>query len=100
MTRDEHMLTNPAARLSVSWGSGGEVEVELLVSKRNWSKIIRGEKVTIRGRGYSYDGEFFWDYWDFSGGVDGELIVRYGCPKDGDYSGQGFIGTTREALVE
>jgi hypothetical protein len=99
MTRDENMLTNSVVRLSVSWGSGDEVGVDLLVSKRNWSKIIRGGTITIRGSGYRYDGEFYWDYWDFSGGIDGELRARYGSPKDGDY-GDGFVGTLRDALVE
>jgi hypothetical protein len=84
-------------RLLVRWGNG-EVQVELLVSKRKWSKIIKGQDVTIRGKGYYYDPGFFWDYWDFSGGIDGTLIVRYGSPKDGWYDGQGFIGTPREAL--
>lgn len=92
------MPKGPAARLSVSWGY--DVTVELVVSKRNWSKIMRGHDLTIRGSGYYYEGDFFWDFWDFAGGIDGELIVRYGSPKDGDYSGQGFIGTLRDALVE
>ncbi len=61
--------------------------------------MARGDKVTIRGSDYYYEGEFFWDYWDFFGGLDGELIVRYGSPKSRDYSGQGFIGRLREALA-
>jgi hypothetical protein len=92
------MPTEPISRFTVRWGY--DVTVDLLVSKRNWLKIIRGDRLTIRGRGYYYEGDFFWDYWDFSGGIDGELIVRYGRAKDGDYSGQGFVGTPREALVE
>jgi hypothetical protein len=87
-----------AAHLSVSWGY--DVDVELHVSKCNWKKIMKGQNVTIRGKGYYYEGEFFWDYWDFSGGIDGELRVRYGSPRVGDYSGEGFIGTMREAMVE
>jgi hypothetical protein len=61
---------------------------ELIYRFHSASKISKGKKVTIRGKGYYYEGEFFWDYWDFSGGIDGELEVRYGSPKDGDYSGQ------------
>jgi hypothetical protein len=83
--------------LSVSWGY--DVCVELRISKRNWSKISRGERVTIRGNGYYYEGEFFWDYWNFSGGIDGELRVTYASPKDHD-EGVGFDGSLREALVE
>ena len=54
--------------------------------------------VTIRGDGYSYDGDFYWDYWDFSGGIDGTLEVRYGTEEEDDYSAQGYIGTPRYAL--
>lgn len=93
------MKNEPAAFLSVVWPDG-DVFVDIAVSRRNWSRIARGQAVTIRGKGYWYEGRFFWDYWDFSDGLDGTLIVRYGSPKDGDYSGQGFIGTPREALME
>jgi hypothetical protein len=91
------MPKESAVHLSVNWGY--DVTVNLRVSRRNWSKISKGERVTIRGKGYYYEGEFFWDYWDFSGDIDGELRVRYGSPKDGDY-GDGFVGTLRQALVE
>jgi hypothetical protein len=92
------MLRQSVPHLSVGWGY--DVRVDLQLSQRNWSKISKGKKVTIRGKGYYYEGDFFWGYWDFSGGIDGELAVRYGSPKDGDYSGQGFVGNVREALVE
>jgi hypothetical protein len=55
--------------------------------------------MTIPGKGYYYEGDFFEDFWHFSGGIDGRLEVTYGSPDDGDYSGQGFIGTARDALV-
>ncbi len=92
------MPSTTAAHLSCSWGY--DVNVELFVSKRNWNKVIKGQAVTIRGRGYNYEGDFLWDYWDFSGGLDGELMVRYGSQKTGDFSGQGFIGSPRDALVD
>jgi hypothetical protein len=92
------MPKESAVHLSVNWGY--DVTVNLRVSRRNCSKVSKGERVTIRGKGYYYEGEFFWDYWDFSGGIDGDLEVRYGTPKDGDYSGQGFVGKLRDALVE
>src|SRR3954469_19597664 len=50
-------------------------DAELSVSKRNWLKITRGHNVTIRGRGYYYEGDFLWDYWHFSGALDGKLTV-------------------------
>jgi hypothetical protein len=86
-------------RLSASWGVGGEVVVDLVVSTRNWSTIIRGDKITIRGKGYHYDGEFFRDFWDFFGGLDGKLIIRCGTPESGDYSAQGFVGTPRQVMI-
>jgi hypothetical protein len=92
------MPKQSAVQLSVSWGY--DVDVKLRVSKSNWSKICKGKGVTIRGNGFYYEGEFFWDYWNFSGGIDGELGVRYGSRKTGDYTGQGFVGTLRDALVE
>jgi hypothetical protein len=92
------MPKESAVHLSVSWGY--DVTVNLRVSRRKWSKISKGDRVTIRGNGYYYEGEFFRDYWDFSGGIDGGLQVRYGSPKRGDYSGQGFVGKLRDALVE
>jgi hypothetical protein len=82
----------------VNWGH--DIKVGLAISKRNWSTIIRGNSLTVRGKGYRYEGQFFWDYWDFSHGIDGELIVRYGSPRDGDYAAQGFVGTPRDALIE
>jgi len=48
----------------------------------------------IRGKGYSYEGDFFWDYWSFAGGLDDDLEVTYG--SDG---GTGFIGKLRDAEV-
>jgi len=47
---------HPGVHLSISWGY--DVTVDLLVSERNWSKICNGKPVTIRGKGYYYEGEF------------------------------------------
>jgi hypothetical protein len=88
----------PAAHLQVSWGY--DVTVDLHVSQRNWSKITKRKKVTIRGDGYLYEGEFYWDYWHFEGGIDGKLMVTYSSSKESWDVGVGFDGTAREALVE
>ena len=80
------------AELYATWGSGaeddgvGEIEVQLVISKRNWSKILRGDTISLRGRGYSYEGDFFWDYWRFSGGLDGEVTIECVSPKKDDLS--------------
>jgi hypothetical protein len=35
-----------------------------------------------------------WEYWNFSGGLDGDLVVEY------RYGGTGFIGSLNDAIVE
>jgi hypothetical protein len=72
---------HPAVHLSVNWGY--DITVDLRVSGRNWSKICKGQSVTIRGKGYYYEGDYFWDYWDFSGGngwkARGEVRIAEDC---------------------
>jgi hypothetical protein len=81
----------------VAWADD-TIVLELTLSDRNWSKLKRGESLSVRGKGYRYEGEFYWDRWDFTGGVDGELIVRYGSPKDRDYSALGYVGRVSKAM--
>jgi hypothetical protein len=85
------------ARLRVSWAYG-DVILDLTISPENWSKILRGDKVVVRGRGYLYEGEFFQDRWYFSGGLDGDLTVSYSS-LDGE-TGDGFVGSPRDVLAE
>jgi hypothetical protein len=85
------------ARLRVSWAYG-DVVLNLNVSPENWSKILRGESVVIKGHGYHYEGEFFQDRWYFSGGLDGDLTVSYSS-LDGD-TGDGFVGSPKLVLGE
>ncbi len=89
------LLNKPT--FQVSWADENIV-LELSLSDRNWTKVTSGETVSVRGKGYHYEGEFFWDYWDFIGGKDGDLVVRYGSPKSGDYSAQGFVGKVSQAV--
>jgi hypothetical protein len=94
-------MPKPAYKtLTVAWGNGGEVCVELPVSKTQWDQIVRGDEVTIKGTGYWYDGDFFMDVWNFSGGLEGKLEVCYGQPSVGDYSGQGFLGAPKDVLTD
>jgi hypothetical protein len=44
-------------------------------------------------------GDWFRNIWYFSDRLDGELEVRWGELSKG-YSGQGFIGTPRSALID
>jgi hypothetical protein len=82
-------------RLGTSWANG-DVILDLDVSPDDWSKIVRGERVDLKGKGYHYEGEFFQDDWCFSGGLDGDLTVSYRS-LDGE-TGDGFAGSLRNAL--
>lgn len=89
----------PYKPLVATWGDG-EVVVELSLDKDQWDRIARGDRVEINGEGYWYDGDEFQDIWEFnSGQYDAELIIRYGQPSIGDFSGQGYIGSIRDVLV-
>jgi hypothetical protein len=46
--------------------------------RTNWAIVKSGKALRLRGKGYRYEGEFFWDYWSFGGGLDGTLLVEYG----------------------
>ena len=81
-----------ATRITVSWGYESH---SIVLIPRNWSRVKNGKSLSIRGKGYPYEGEFFWDYWHFDGGLTGELIVTYG--NDG---GTGFIGNLSDSMIE
>jgi hypothetical protein len=66
---------------------------EVILTPRNWSLVKKGGALRIRSPGYSEEGRQ-WEYWNFSGGLDGDLVVEYG------YGGKGFIGSLNDALVE
>ena len=56
-------MTNVGATISVSWGN--DVAVSIRLTPKNWAKIKAGKPLSIRGKGYRYEAEFFWDYWNF-----------------------------------
>jgi hypothetical protein len=81
---------------------GATVSVELgyelhsiTLTAINWSRVKSGRPLRIRGKGFYYEGEFFWDYWNFGGGLDGELLVEYG-----EGGASGFIGKLEDAIIE
>ena len=81
------------AVISVEWGYDVH---SIRLSARNWAKVRRGQPLSIRGKGYCYEGEFFWDYWHFGGGINGDLRVEYG-----DDGGVGFFdGRLADAMIE
>ena len=79
------------ARIAVEWGYDIH---EVILTARNWARVKRGGSLRIRSPGYSEEGSQ-WEYWNFAGGLDGDLIVEYG--NDG---GQGFVGKLRDATIE
>lgn len=78
--------------ISVTWGN--ELH-SVRLGARNWARVLSGNPVRIRGKGYRYEGDFFWDYWSFGGGFHGTLLVEYGA--DG---GVGFDGRLSAANIE
>jgi len=54
---------------------------------------VQWQVIRIRSPGYSEEG-FQWKYWNFAGGLDGDLVVAYG--PDG---GQGFVGKLYDAWI-
>lgn len=48
---------------------------EIVLTPRNWSRVKRGGKLMLRSRGFSEEGPQ-WEYWTFSGGLNGRLLVE------------------------
>lgn len=86
--------------LAAIWGND-EVRVELRLDKDQWERISRGEYMKIDGEGYWYDGDWFKDIWEFNKDLRRqELIIWYGQPSEGDFSGQGYVGPIDDLVVE
>ncbi len=82
-----------AAEIYVTWGYECH---SIILTPRNWSKVKKGKPLSIRGKGYYYEGEFFWDYWTFAGGLDGILNVSYGNDGGGGWEGKLSDATINE----
>ena len=80
------------ATVTVDWGY--DVEVTITLTPRNWARVKAGKPVGIRGKGYYYEGEFFRDYWNFDGGLEGSLVVTY------TGGGEGYSGPLSGATIE
>jgi hypothetical protein len=79
------------ATIALEWGY--EMH-SLTLTARNWNRIKAGKPLIIRGKGYDYEGQFFWDHWFFAGGLEGTLRVTYG-----NGGGEGFNGKLVDAQV-
>lgn len=80
-----------AACISVYWPESWKT---VILTPRKWKRVLSGEPIEICGNGYYYEGVFFHDYWRFSGGMKGRLLVEY------DDGGTGFIGDLEDAEIE
>ena len=83
---------NSAATITVEWGYETH---SISLTPRNWRRVLSGKPLQIRGEGYYYEGEFFWDYWSFEGGMEGRLTVCYG-----DGGGTGWDGLLSGSDIE
>jgi hypothetical protein len=81
-------------KITVEWGYE---EHSITLTPSDWAKVISGEELVICGDGYDYEGEVFDDFWHFTGGLEGDLIVTYS--NAGDDSGTGFDGKLRDAHI-
>jgi hypothetical protein len=83
------------ARIIVEWGYECHA---ITLTARNWARIKAGKPLRIRGEGYWYEGDHFWDYWSFAGGLDGRLVVSYHSGTE--WEADGWIGTLGDAEIE
>ena len=88
----EQATPGVGAKITVKWGYDLH---SIILTPKNWAKIKSGKSLSIRGKGYWYEGECFWDRWSFGGGLGGSLEVTYG-----DDGGVGFTGMLSDAIVE
>jgi hypothetical protein len=88
-------MTRERARISVEWGY--EIH-SIALTARNWARVKARNPLRIRGQGYWYEGEHFWDYWDFAGGVKGRLIVSY--HQKTEWYADGWYGELKDAEIE
>jgi len=84
-------------------------EVSTTVSARDWARIKRGEALSLRGQGSragdpmdESDDDMTWDYWQFSGGLDGRLVVtmKYQDTINEWEWDQAFVGMLSEVDIK
>ena len=71
----------------------------LAIRQKDWVPIIDGKSISIKGTGFCFDDIWYDDVWDFSGGLDGQLIMRYFLPCEKIEEGKiAFQGKPRDVL--
>ncbi|PWJ13799.1 hypothetical protein [Jannaschia seohaensis] len=79
------------ANIGVEWGYDIH---EITLTPQSWSRVRSGRALRIRTRSV-HEGVGQWEYWNFSGGLDGDLVVEYGedCVV-------GFEGKLIDAIIQ
>ena len=92
--------TNDHAEFTAYWGDSVIVSIE--VNKSDWNDIVCDLDVRLNCNGFFYDGNQYLDFWDFKGGLNGKLEIKYTKKgyDDGDGSGVGYLGSPNEVLVK
>jgi|694.fasta_scaffold29081_2 hypothetical protein len=89
-------FSSSGVKLRVQWAD--EVH-ETIVSRSDWARITAGEKVSINGADYVYEGRPFSTVWHFNAGEIGQLVVSYAAGGDPLGEGDGFVGSISSAIA-
>jgi hypothetical protein len=65
------------------------------LTPEDFAAVSAGQAICVRGNEYVYEGETFYDYWNFNATSAGSLQIE--C---GDDSGIGFDGLLRNATIK
>lgn len=76
-------------------------EAQLNVRGLDWLAIIRDETIAIEGTGLVFEDKNHEDIWEFSGGLDGELLMRYWPQNERPvHKMTGYHGKPRSVLLD
>jgi hypothetical protein len=83
--------------------------VRIHLDANTWSRIKSGEHLTIKGKGWIPDEKetpnpklenFYWDYWEFNGGIDKPMKVTMESPHDDFLDPEDLIAYEGKLLQE
>ena len=74
-------------KLQVGLPDNSILEVQLNATETR--RIINSEKISKVGAGFNYQGKICRDYWEFSGGISGNIEITYF--EIGNVSNQGLL---------
>jgi len=80
--------------VTVEWGYDNH---SIVLTDKEWTHISEGIPLMKVGGGYVYEGESYQDYWTFTGGASGNILIEYG---EGEDRAIGFQGSLQQANIE